>query len=197
MTPEPLPLHLFLCGVSCVGKSTIGRLIAQRIGIDFHSLDEHVERFYGKSIERIRAECIGSAGYNNRYADVLNGLLKSLRGAPSVIELPPGGLLYKSGSVVKKAGGVTVALHDTPENLLKRIVFYDIDSKPLDITLTDREKALYLKEFRKDIAYFRTSHSRALFQIDISGTTPEQAAEKVISATGIHRLLGIVLPSSP
>lgn len=177
------PMFLFLTGVSCVGKSTAGKLIAQKLGIEFHSVDYHVELFYGKSIERIQQECLGRAGYNYRYADALSSLLKNLANIPSVIELPPSGLLYKSWNVVKKAQGITVSLHDKPENILQRIIFTDIDSKMIEITLTNREKRAYLSQIRKDITYFKTSHNRADFHIDISGMTEDQAADKIIEAT--------------
>ena len=37
-------MFLFITGVSCVGKTTIGNLIAQKLGIEFHSVDYHVSR---------------------------------------------------------------------------------------------------------------------------------------------------------
>lgn len=53
------------------------------------------------------------------------------------------------------AVGVTVVAHDTPENILERIIFYDIDSRPIDKHLTDEEQALYLRRSRADICYFK------------------------------------------
>lgn len=179
-------MFFFITGVSCVGKTTIGNLIAQKLGIEFHSVDYHVEKFYGKSIERIQKDCIGRAGYNYKYADALSDLQKKLGTASSVIEIPPSGLLYKSWSVVKKANGITVALYDKPENIVNRLIFTDIDSNPIDVTLTDKEKQAYLSDIRKDITYFKTGHRRANFQIDIAGLTPDQVAEKIIEATQIR-----------
>jgi hypothetical protein len=37
-------------------------------------------------------------------------------------------------------------LRDTPENILKRITFYDIDSRPLHECLTDRERGFCLRD---------------------------------------------------
>jgi len=190
-------MHLFLNGIGCVGKSTIGLLVAQKLGIEFHSVDYHVEKFYGKSIERIQNECIGNSSYNYRYSEALLDLLKNLSDTPSVIELPPNGLRYKCWRVVKKASGITVVIHDTAENILKRIVFYDIDTKPMEKILTEREKVLYLKDIRKDITFYKTSQSRADFQVDISGLTPDSAADKVISTTGFTgRLCSDLVPRS-
>lgn len=188
-------MFLFITGVSCVGKSTAGKLVAQKLSIEFHSVDYHVELFYGKSIERILNECIGQSGYNYKYADALTALLKNLVKTPSVIELPPSGFMYKSWGVVKKAEGTTVSLHDKPENILDRIIFTDIDSKPLDVALTDREKRYYLAEIRRDIAFFNTGYKRADFQIDVSDLTPEQVADKIIEVTRFGKKLAGEPPS--
>jgi hypothetical protein len=41
-----------------------------------------------------------------------------------------------------------VVLQDIAENILDRITFYDIDSRPMSMNLTDREKGLYLGEIK-------------------------------------------------
>jgi shikimate kinase len=81
--------------------------------------------------------------------------------------------------VLKRAGGTTVVLTDKAENILNRITFYDIDSRRIEKQLTEKERRLYLREIKKDITYFRKSYDRADFQIDISGLSPDEAAEKV------------------
>jgi shikimate kinase len=80
---------------------------------------------------------------------------------------------------VRKATGVTVALSDTPENILARIRFYDIDSSPIATALTAEERQHYLKEIRKDITYFRTSYKRADLTVDIADLEVVGAAERV------------------
>jgi len=74
---------------------------------------------------------------------------------------------------------VTVAVHDTPENILERITFYDIDSRPIDKHLTGEERILYLKEIKADIAYFKRSYARADLQVTITGLDPEASAAAI------------------
>src|SRR5712671_7910928 len=70
-----------------------------------------------------------------------------------VIALPPSGLLGGYWKVVNETRDATiVVLRDTAENILGRITFYDIDSRRVPMSLTDREKGLYLREIRRDIA---------------------------------------------
>ncbi len=81
-------------------------------------------------------------------------------------------------------------LKDTAENILKRITFYDIDSCPIKINPTDREKSLYLREIRKDITYFSRSFQKAHLCVDITGSRPDEAARKVSDALTLARPMG-------
>ena len=70
------------------------------------------------------------------------------------------------------------------------IAFYDIDSRPIKRILTDREKSLYLREIRKDIAYFSRSFQKAHLCVDITGSGPDEAARKVRDAMTVARPMG-------
>lgn len=72
-----------------------------------------------------------------------------------------------------------MVVEDTAENILERVRFYDIDSKPIDMRLTDEEKRLCLREIKKDITYYRKSYERADLHADISGLDAEASAEKI------------------
>ena len=47
-------LRVNLVGVSCVGTTTIGGILADRRGWPFFDLDEEIERHFGTSIERLQ-----------------------------------------------------------------------------------------------------------------------------------------------
>ena len=81
--------------------------------------------------------------------------------------------------VVKKAQAVIVVLTDSPQNILNRITFYDIDSRPVSRTLTERERRLYLREIKGDISYFRRTYERATLAVDIAGLGPLDAARRI------------------
>ena len=172
-------MRVFLTGVSCVGKTTIGRRVAELLGVKFFDLDHEIESFFGTSIERLQKKFRTIHSYRKEAARALVHLLNRPDSRDSVIALPPSGLMEGYLEVLKKSTGITVALNDKPENILERITFYDRDSKLIDKNLTADEKRLYLREIKKDISYFRESYERADLQVDISGLTIEQAAGKV------------------
>jgi shikimate kinase len=175
-------MRIFITGVSCVGKTTVGSIVASRLGCRFFDLDKEIERFFGSSIERLQNRFLTVDSFRSEAAKALTNILARPESRDCVVALPPSGLMGGYLRVVKKAGGITVVLVDTPENILKRITFYDIESRPIDKRLTEKDKLFYLRDIKKDITYFRKSYDRGDLQVDVSGLSPEQATDRVIQS---------------
>ncbi len=47
-------MGIFITGVSDIGKSTIGRVVAERLGVTFYDLDDEIETFFGMTIVRLQ-----------------------------------------------------------------------------------------------------------------------------------------------
>jgi shikimate kinase len=176
-------MRIFLAGVSCVGKTTIGARLADLLDYRFFDLDIETERFFKTSIERLRNSHLTSHDFRLAASQALKHVLSREDSCNCVIALPPSGLMGGYWKVVNKTQNATiVVLRDMPENILKRITFYDIDSCPIQRNLTDREKGFYLREIKGDIAYFRRSLQRAHITVDIAGCGPDAASRKVKGA---------------
>ncbi len=173
-------MQIFLTGIGCVGKSTIGPIIADLLGIKFFDLDVEVEAFFQTSIERLQGRFFNMHGYRIEAAKALTHLLNRPESRESVIALSPSGLMGGYLKVLKKNSGIKVAIIDNPENIVERLKFYDIDSIPIEKVLSPKEKKLYLRELKKDITYFGKTYKRADLQVDISGLDQVQAAHKII-----------------
>lgn len=173
-------MRLFLTGVSCVGKSTIGKRVGELLGISFFDLDHEIESFFQTTIERLQKKYLTIHSFRTEAAKALVHLLRRPDSEQSVIAMPPSGLMGEYLKAIKKVKGTTVVITDKPESILKRIMFYDIDSRPIEKKLTPREKKLYLNEIKKDITYFRPSYRQADLQVDIFGLDVNQAALKII-----------------
>jgi shikimate kinase len=172
-------MRVFLTGVSCVGKTTVGRRAADLMGLAFFDLDHEVETFFGTSIERLQRRFSTLHSYRNEAAKALVHLLKRPDSLNSMIVLPPSGLMGGYLRAIKRSAGIIVVLSDQPENILERITFYDADSNPIDRRLTPDEKRLCLSEIKKDITYFDKTYGRADLHIDIAGLDVDGAALKV------------------
>ena len=175
-------MRIFLTGISCVAKTTIGKKIGDLLGVRFFDLDNEIESFFETSIERLQDRFLTIHSFRNEAAKALVHLLNLSESRDCVIALPPSGLMGGYLRAVKKANGITAVVTDNPENILERISFYDIDSRRIKKKLNPKEKKFYLRDIKKDITYFRTSYQRANLQVDISGLDPDQAAHKVKDA---------------
>jgi shikimate kinase len=178
-------VKIMLVGVSCVGTTTIGGHLAALLGCPFHDLDHEVEKDFGTSIERLLNRHLTGYSFRVEEARVLEML--AARSADFVIALPPSGQRDAFLRANRRIGATVVAIEDTAENILERIRFYDIDSKPIEKRLTPPERKHYLAEISKDIAWFGRTYRRAHLHVDIRGLAPPAAAAKVRDALAAWR----------
>jgi shikimate kinase len=177
-------MRIFIGGVACVGKTTIGAKLADILKWRFYDLDAETERFFGTSIERLQNSHPTRNGFRRDVAKALQRVLSLEDSRDCVIALPPRGLMGPCWKVVQKVqDAMIIVLHDTPENILERITFYDIDSRKTDKILTDDERCHYLREIRDDIRYFKRSWQKAHLVVDIAACCDaENAACKILEA---------------
>lgn len=173
-------MRIFITGVGCIGKTTIGKKIAELMESQFFDFDKEIENYFETSIEKLQNKFLTIHSFRDEAAKALTHIISQPKSENSVIALPPSGLMSGYWRVVKKTRGIKIALTDEPENILGKITFYDIDSNPVKKNLSEQEKRLYLKEIKKDITYFRKTFVRADSQVNICGLNVIDAATKVI-----------------
>jgi shikimate kinase len=139
---------LYLVGISCVGKTTIGKLLADKVGFKFFDLDIEIQNYYNKPIERIQEECFTMNGYREKASIVLDSLFS--KDTDAVISGTPSGLKFSYLQVYKKHKAVkdlySIYIQDSFENVLSRLTFYDKDSNPIVKKINESKKRRYLSE---------------------------------------------------
>jgi shikimate kinase len=169
-------MKIYIVGISCVGKTTIGSLLADNLNYPFYDLDEEVERYYQKPIEQIQNECYSISEYRQKASVVLDNLFTTEEN--SVIAGTTAGLkdsyfkIYQKHK--KRKDLISIHIIDDPENVLNRLTFYDADSKLYEKVLDDKMRKMYLKEIVADWKYFQKSLSLADFQISIKNVPLNQ-----------------------
>jgi shikimate kinase len=109
--------NLVLLGFMGTGKTTVGRLLAQRLGRPFVDVDEWIEAKTGRGIPELFAQR-GEAAFRQLEAEAVAYLAE-----PTGKVLAGGGGIVKSAENVRRlaAGGELVCLTAQPETILARV----------------------------------------------------------------------------
>lgn len=166
-----------------MGKTTTGAELAGLLGWRFFDSDAQVEKHYGISIERLQKRYFRHTGFRGAAAKALKHLLAGEANCDCVIALSPAGLKDSYWRVISAVEDARfVILHDTPENIMKRITFYDLDSRLIEKVLTENESKYYLNEIKLDIKHFGHSFKKAHMTVSVAGCTVQEAARKIKDA---------------
>lgn len=164
---------LTLIGYRATGKTTIARLLAQRLNWDWIDADVEIERRAGKSIARIFAEQ-GEPAFRDIEAQVIADLCRKDR---LVVAAGGGAPLRPESRRAMRAAGRVVWLTARPETILMRM-----SADPTTTTrrpdLTDKsplEEILHVLQSREPI-YKESAH----LVVDTEGKTPAELAAEIV-----------------
>lgn len=108
--------NIILIGMPAVGKSTVGVVVAKRIGFEFIDTDLLIQ----KQEKRLLKEIIAEEG-NERFLEIENQVNRDLQAENAVIS-PGGSVVYCEEAMQHfKEIGTVIYLHATYEVIYKRI----------------------------------------------------------------------------
>jgi shikimate kinase len=160
-----------LIGFMATGKTTVGRLVAERLGRQFLDLDRMIEETAGSTV----AELFRSAGEPAfRHAET-RALEKALGTSETVLATGGGAACREDNLEAMLARGTVVALSATPLEVLRRTG--GPSGRPLlDGAEDPLEVATRLLGEREPF------YARAHLRVDTVGRTPEEVAALVAAA---------------
>ena len=83
--------------------------------------------------------------------------------------------------IIKDKDILAIQIQDKPENILKRLVYADEEDKIYPINISNiEEQEYYLKDIKKDIAYYKKIYGKIENKFDINGKLPEKATKELI-----------------
>jgi 3-dehydroquinate synthase len=163
---------VFLYGPPRVGKSTLGRKLAQRLHLPFLDSDERIEAQAGRPIPEIFAR-EGESGFRKRETQVL---LDAVSASPGVISLGGGALLSPQNRETVERAGRVICLLASLETLAKRV-----SSTPDDRPLLAGDRQAELRALLEK----RETHYRSFdFNITTDGLSPEDVLHQIQIAAG-------------
>lgn len=111
-----VPENIILVGLMGAGKTSVGKMLARRLGKTFYDSDHEIERTTGVKIPVI-FEIEGEAGFRAREAKVLADLVEQ---RDVVLATGGGAVLKECNRRVLKERGIVVYLRATPHDLWLR-----------------------------------------------------------------------------
>jgi shikimate kinase len=108
--------NIFLIGPMGAGKTTIGRLLAKALGVEFLDSDKEIEKRTGVSIPMI-FEYEGESGFRRREAETLADLTAL---NPIVLATGGGSVILPENQAVLRQRGFVVYLQCTVDKQLER-----------------------------------------------------------------------------
>lgn len=166
-----LPENIIIYGPPASGKSTLGRLLAEKLDWQFVDTDQEIEQTAGKSIARIFAD-EGEAAFRT----LETGLCRRLAGSgQTVIALGGGTLLDPDTRHLLESCARIFVLHCRPDLLRQRALD---PARPLSGDAASLEELL---------AQRKTHYSSFANQLDISGLSSDKVMLKLLQAcTAAH-----------
>ncbi len=158
---------IFLTGLPGVGKSTVGRKLAEKLNSDFFETDKIIEKKTGKTIKDLFD--IGEKYFRFVESQVISEVIGNSQN--SVVSLGGGAILARENLHAIRNKGVIINLTCSIDKILERIA--NDDSRPL-LHGDKREKihSLYIEREK----FYRICD----FSVDTSDLSPDEVVQKIL-----------------
>lgn len=172
---------IILVGMPGSGKSTIGRALARRLGLDFVDSDQVIEKRLQRSI-RSFFDSDGEQAFRDLEQEVLADLLRQRGG---VLATGGGSVLRAANREALRAGGTVIYLHVAMERLFQRLSH---DTRRPLLQVADPRQKLHDLYTARDPLYRSSAHfiinaqrssramlvGRIIMQLELMPDTPLQ-----------------------
>ena len=179
-----LPVRaLFLVGFMGAGKSSVGRVLGERLGWTFVDLDERIERREGRTVAEL-FRTSGEQKFRRAERAALRELLKELQnGSAMIVALGGGAFAQKENAAGIKSFGVPTVFLDAPVAELwgrcqQQRSSQQVDHRPL---LIDAQGFQGLYDAR------RPGYLKASLRMETSGKDAAAVAAEVARAFDLDR----------
>jgi shikimate kinase len=163
-------VRIYLTGFMGCGKSTVGRVLAERLGVPFVDLDSEIERRAGMTVREIFAQ-FGEPEFRRLEADALRATLES----PDVVVATGGGTMVFDGNFrLIQASGLSVWLNLPFAAVVARVGALGKRDRPL---FRDETQALAL--YRERLP----AYQRADLVVDVG---PEEGPEEIAARIALR-----------
>jgi shikimate kinase len=164
--------RILLVGMMGSGKTTVGRILASRLGVRYVDSDEEVEALTGHTVREL-FEAGGERAFRPVESEALAAAL--VGDEPAVVSVAGGAVIDPKNRALLRRAGTVVWLRARPETLLERVSRGD-DHRPL----LERDPAGVLA--RLDHRRRPLYEEVADVVVDVDELGPDAVADRVLAA---------------
>lgn len=164
-------MNIVLIGFRCTGKSAVGRLLAERLGMEFVDSDDLVAEAAGMSIQEIFV-AEGEPAFRRREAEAIAG---ALRGGRRVVATGGGAVLRAHTVSRMRREGIVVLLEGSVESIARRM-----RADPKTATQRPRLAGGTIEEEVAEVLRWRGPLYRRAADVTVS--TDQRSVEEVVEA---------------
>jgi len=169
--------RIVICGYMGVGKTTIGKLVSEKIKIPFFDLDQLITIHESSSVKQI-FEAKGEIYFRKLEHEVLSNFLKSNK--EFVLSLGGGTpLYYNNSSICFESNEIlSVYLEATLELLVDRLIVESADRPIISHIATKND----LEDFiRKHLFERHHIYAKAKHKVKVDAKTPNDISNEIIN----------------
>jgi len=154
------------------GKSRLGALVAERLGVPFEDTDHWIEARHRKTVQELFGE-LGEAAFREIEMEAIRHLCAE---SPRVIALGGGSLIHPEALPLIRTAGILVGLWARPETICQRVG--KKENRPL---LAGLDPASRLDKINRLMSDREHLYAQADFQIESSDETGrEEIADRIV-----------------
>ncbi len=170
--------NIVLTGFMGTGKTTVGKIIAQKLNRPFFDTDEIIEQKLDASISEIFRK-IGEKEFRKFESETI-ALVSNIEGA--VISCGGGAVLNYQNVQLLRSNGIIINLFASAQHILKRIG--QDDNRPLI-----KQMMHPLDEIKKMLAKRKKAYDNCDLAFDTEGISSRQVAENILSNSFVKDML--------
>jgi len=165
-----------LFGITCVGKTTIGKIVSEKLGWEFYDLDEELKKYYNDTITNIQDSCFNRHEYDGKKGTVLKYILDRC-GTNTIIAVSPIYYTRSYKTIFKKRNVFPIVLQDEPENIARRMIETDDEDNIIENYVGDFKEDL--RDVKYFISYYKNAHKLLGNKYDIDGKSADESARQI------------------
>lgn len=166
-------MKIFLVGFMGCGKTTTGKILAQKLNFSFYDTDTEISAITGKSISEIFKE-----KGESYFRELEKLIIQNLETVNNCVIACGGGLPCHNNLINKiNLQGISIYLKLSSNRLFERLI-NEIDSRPLLQGKSNKELQKFISDTLNEREFF---YLQSKFKLSLKGHNPEQVADTILN----------------